>query len=285
MSKIVFFSWQSDTPTKTGRYFIKKSLELACKEIACDTRVDEADRDLSVESDTGGIPGQPPIVDSIFRKIDSASVYVADFTFVGQRKDGRFIPNPNVLIEYGWALNELGFQRIIFIMNEFYGEPSDVNLPFNLKHVRWPRKFNLSDDATLKEIEIEKAKLVKYFEMAIRASLATIPAPRQDTLLTFSEKKSIHGPARFRGPGVEIGFEDGFRLNSSHNKVLLADAPSIWLRVFPVNVQNMKWNIPDLKSFVRNNVSIFTPLSFHGGSFVLAEDGFGMYNTQYISLN
>lgn len=280
MSKTVFFSWQSDTPIKTGRRFIKECIELACKEIASDAEVDEAARDLSVDSDTDGIPGQPPIVETIFKKIDSASIYVADLTFVGQRKDGRLIPNPNVLIEYGWALKSLSYERIICVMNEAYGEPSDANLPFNLKHVRWPERYNLPVKSTPKEIEIERAKLIKYFEMAIKASMATIPTQKHFAPLTFKEQKSLNGPARFRGPEVEIGFEDGFRLNSSHNKVLLANAPSIWLRVFPVNGQNRKWNITELKNFVRENVSIFIPLGFYGGSYVLAEDGFGIYNSQ-----
>ena len=58
----------------------------------------------------------PPIVETIFKKIDRAAVFVADLTFAGRRPDGAPIPNPNVLIEYGWALKALGHARIISIM-------------------------------------------------------------------------------------------------------------------------------------------------------------------------
>jgi hypothetical protein len=51
--------------------------------------VEEAVRDLSVDRDTKDVPGSPPIVDTIFREIDNAAVFVPDLTFVGDRLDGR----------------------------------------------------------------------------------------------------------------------------------------------------------------------------------------------------
>ena len=115
----VFFSWQSDTPTRTGRNFVRDVLDQACADIAGDTTIDEALRsDLAVDSDTQGEAGQPPIAETIFRKIDGASVFVADMTFTNTRPDGRPSPNPNVLIEYGWALKSLGHARVISVMND-----------------------------------------------------------------------------------------------------------------------------------------------------------------------
>jgi hypothetical protein len=64
-----------------------------------DTTVEEAIRQLTVDRDTKGVPGSPPIVDTIFRKIDGTAIFVPDLTFVGKRADGRPTPNPNVLIE------------------------------------------------------------------------------------------------------------------------------------------------------------------------------------------
>src|SRR5258708_6997668 len=104
MSNTIFFSWQADTPNNCGRTFLKNVLEEVCAAITADTELDEALRDVEVDTDTKGVAGQPPIAETIFRKIDSAGVFIADMTFTGTRLDGRPTPNPNVLIEYGWAL-------------------------------------------------------------------------------------------------------------------------------------------------------------------------------------
>ena len=85
----VFFSWQADRPTKEGRNLVERELERAIGRIGGDTTVEEAIRDLEIDRDTKGIPGSPPIVETIFRKIDAASVFVPDLTFIGTRPDGR----------------------------------------------------------------------------------------------------------------------------------------------------------------------------------------------------
>src|SRR5579862_1954156 len=105
MSTTVFFSWQMDTDTETGRNLIERVLERAVGSIGSDATVQDAVRELEVDRDTLDEPGFPPIVDTIFRKIDEAAMVIVDLTFVGKRLDGRPTPNPNVLIECGWALN------------------------------------------------------------------------------------------------------------------------------------------------------------------------------------
>ncbi len=148
MAATVFFSWQADTPNNLGRNFVRKALEDACARIASDTSIDEAHRDLEVDSDTQGIAGQPPIVETILKKIEASRVFVADMTFVARRPDGGSSPNPNVLIEYGYALRSLTHERIICVMNTAYGKPSAEALPFDLRHLRWPRCYELDETAT-----------------------------------------------------------------------------------------------------------------------------------------
>src|SRR5271163_616172 len=158
MAQTVFFSWQSDTPNRVGRSFLKEVLEEVCKGIASDPTVDEALRDLEVDSDTLGVAGQPPIVETIFEKIDASAVFVADMTLVGVRNDRSGIPNPNVLIEYGWALKALTHKRVIWVMNTAFGEPAGENLPFDLRHARRPMGYCLPNDATPELRKKEKQK-------------------------------------------------------------------------------------------------------------------------------
>jgi hypothetical protein len=102
MTSTVFFSWQADTVPIIGRNVIERALERAIARIGRDTEIEEAVRELAIDKDTQDVPGSPPIVETIFKKIDQAAVFVPDLTFVGKRLDGRPTPNPNVLIEYGW---------------------------------------------------------------------------------------------------------------------------------------------------------------------------------------
>ena len=62
MKNTVFFSWQSDRPTKEGRNLIEKALKVAVSRIANDASVVEAVREgLEVDKDTKGVPRHPPL--------------------------------------------------------------------------------------------------------------------------------------------------------------------------------------------------------------------------------
>jgi hypothetical protein len=103
MPHTVFFSWQSDTSERIGSAFVEQALGLAVAALAEVAKIERAIRDegLMVDRDTEGVPGVPPIVDTVFDKIDHATIFVPDLTFIGRRIDGWPTPNPNVLMEYG----------------------------------------------------------------------------------------------------------------------------------------------------------------------------------------
>jgi hypothetical protein len=52
-----------------------------------------------------------------------------------------------VLIEYGYALKSKGNKKIISVMNTAFGKPSSESMPFNLKHLRFPVTYELSNDS------------------------------------------------------------------------------------------------------------------------------------------
>ena len=277
MKKTIFHSWQADTPTNVGRNFLNEILEEVCNSIASDTGLDEAIRDIDLDSDTKGVAGQPPIVETIFKKIDNSAVFVADMTFVGKRIDGRFTPNPNVLIEYGWALKELGYLRTISVMNIAYGKPTRENLPFDLSHLRWPICYNLPEKATPEVKAKEKKKLISIFNNAIRASLATIP----NNLISepkFPRVKAKDGNARFRSKGEALGFYDSFQ-DDANKEIFLSDGPAIWLRVMPLTPQEKPLIVHELKEYMIKNLTNLLPIinSSGGYSWLRAEDGVGVY--------
>lgn len=88
----VFYSWQSDRDTTTNRNLVERALGDAIKALTTEASIEEAERSadsLQLDKDTKGVPGSPPITQTIFAKIDRATAFVADLTFVGQRTDGR----------------------------------------------------------------------------------------------------------------------------------------------------------------------------------------------------
>ncbi|GHO71835.1 hypothetical protein KSC_107270 [Ktedonobacter sp. SOSP1-52] len=105
--RIVFYSWQSDLPNSTNRGFIKEALEKAVKAMKNDdTIAADAPR---LEHDTLDVPGSPDISQTIFDKIDQADAFVCDISIINtasynERQD-RPTPNPNVLIELGYAMH------------------------------------------------------------------------------------------------------------------------------------------------------------------------------------
>jgi len=130
MTEHIFYSWQSDSPSNTNRNFISEALEKAIKEVKDD---DSVSVDPVIDRDTLGVSGSPDISESIFSKIDRASVFVCDVSIVDKNAT-RKSPNPNVLIELGYAIKVLGWNRIIMIMNTEYGDPT--GLPFDLRSKR-----------------------------------------------------------------------------------------------------------------------------------------------------
>jgi len=281
MSKTIFFSWQLDTPGRCGRSFLKEVLEEVCVELAEEAIVNEALRDVEFDSDTRGVAGQPPVAETILKKIDAASVFIGDVTFTGKRVDGRPTPNPNVLIEYGWAIKSLTYERVICVMNSAYGEPTSVTLPFDLAHLRRPIQYNLPPDASPETKRDEKKRISRILKEAIALSLDTIQRQAASPPPSFPAADAMDGPARFRKSGQHLGIKDGmFGMEASH-KVFLQSGPSVWLRVMPTTNPNRVFDIPQLQSLLcRDNKFFLPPLASPSNySYVRSADGFGIIRT------
>ncbi len=127
----VFYAWQSDSPNNLCRRLIRKALEDTAKRLQLDPEIRDADRDseIEIDQDIRGVPGSPSIADTILEKIAASNAFVADLTLTAQGA-----PNPNVTLEYGYALAKLGPDKLVGVVNEAFGRPED--LPFDLRHRR-----------------------------------------------------------------------------------------------------------------------------------------------------
>ena len=194
----VFYAWQSDSLSRDNRNFIESAIELALKTIQKTGSIQASPR---LDKDTKNVPGIPDIANTILEKIRTADVFVADVSFVGaiglqeqpklmfkpttaevihskgahEEDDNEPLPNPNVMIELGYALSELGWERIIIVLNTATGTPND--LPFDLKNRRWPFLYEVKPDTDETARAEAKKGLSKQLQDAIEA-IAKLP-PRQ----------------------------------------------------------------------------------------------------------
>jgi len=163
----VFFSWQSDSPSETNSGAIRAALKSAAKGVrkkipALNIVLDEATRDTS---------GSPNIADKIFEKIDAAHVYIADITTVTPEGIKRPSANPNVLIELGYAVAQVGWDRIILLFNDAIGKfPAD--LPFDIVQNR-VSKYSIVPNPEDKSSSV--TALEKLLEVAIQAVIEKNP--------------------------------------------------------------------------------------------------------------
>lgn len=150
----IFYSWQRDLPNKTNRGLIEKALDQAVKRLRGDPEIQAAAReDLRVDRDTRGVPGSPDIAATILRKIDEADACVFDVSIAIRAPDPGLLsafvnwlrrrppprrqrpsPNPNVLVELGYALKSKGEDKVIMVFNTAFGNVEE--LPFDLRMKR-----------------------------------------------------------------------------------------------------------------------------------------------------
>jgi len=155
MSDKIFYSWQSDLPNRTNRGLIQSALEKASKDIRSD---DSIAVDPVVDRDTLGEPGSPDIAATILRKIDEATAFVCDVSIVCRPVNGRPCPNPNVLVELGYALKSIGSDRVVLVFNTAYGEVSE--LPFDLRFKR-VMTYQMPQDGEPNQIRKELRRKLK----------------------------------------------------------------------------------------------------------------------------
>jgi hypothetical protein len=160
----VFYSWQSDLPNQLNRGFIQNALERAAKSISQD---DSIKIEPVVDRDTDGVPGSPDIANTIFEKIDISQVFACDVSIINVKGEDKPTPNPNVLVELGYAYKAHKSERILMVMNTAFGKPE--LLPFDLSKKR-VITYHLPPEVEVKS-SVRK-ELVKKFEKALRTIIS-----------------------------------------------------------------------------------------------------------------
>lgn len=184
----IFYSWQIDVLPKDNRDFIEKCLKRAIKTINKEGSIID---ELILDRDTKGVPGSPVIAEIILGKIDESALFLADVTIIGRANSGKPVPNPNVLIELGYALKALSHDALILVLNEAYGGIQD--LPFDLRHRRI-MTYNLPPSVASEREEYPNGRkkaeqeLQKDLEKALRGGLNKRPVKLVEPVLSPLEQ-------------------------------------------------------------------------------------------------
>lgn len=153
----IFYSRQSDLSNTKNRNLIESCLKKAIKLLK--NEIDEVS-EFSIESDSRNDIGTPDLTESIFNKIERCDILVADISIINAKSNSRPTPNPNVLLEVGFAAKAISWSNILCIYNSEYGKVE--LLPFDIR-TRKPIVYN-----TLEGISEAKNTLIKAFETQIK---------------------------------------------------------------------------------------------------------------------
>ena len=160
MKNTIFYSCQSDLPNNTNRGFIESCVKTALIQL---NMSDEFDLAVTLDRDTKDELGTPDIANTIFSKIENSKVFIADVSIINSKSNERKTPNPNVLIELGYAAKVLGWEKIIGVFNIDYGSFDD--LPFDIKFRR-PLVYSLNGK--------DKLEVKKYLAKAIQINITEL---------------------------------------------------------------------------------------------------------------
>ena len=150
----IFYSWQSDLPNNKNRGFIQDCIEKAVKLIT----QEKVHLEIAVDRDTKGVSGTPDIASSIFNKIDNATIFIADISIINGKSTDRKTPNPNVLIELGYAAKTIEWSNIISVFNTEFGKIED--LPFDLRFRR-PLTYEIDDPKNKATVRTKLVDIIK----------------------------------------------------------------------------------------------------------------------------
>ena len=160
----IFFSWQMTTDSKYNKYFILDCIKKSVKKLKNKPELNGVEFIIQegITGESGSVQVASKIADD---RIPNCDIFIADLSvvnhingfnrFVRKYTGDKYKPfqNNNVLYEYGIAYEAIGEQKIIGILNNSYGSPNENpdNIPFDLKHLRFPLEYKYSSKFQDKE--------------------------------------------------------------------------------------------------------------------------------------
>jgi hypothetical protein len=177
VTKIIFYAWPSAFQNHRHRQFIRSALQEALQPLADDAIVIEVERaeEEGSASWTGDVPGTQAHSQgrSSLSEIESAHIFVPDFSAIALSEKGEALIDPRILIEYGYALGKLGSARILPILNTALGKSDTQTQRLDRAHRQRLVTYHLQENAGDEEQAIAQHQLVEALTAALQPILAT----------------------------------------------------------------------------------------------------------------
>lgn len=158
---VIFYSWQSDLPRTRNFDFILDCIQEAVSAVS----VDGIQLIPCLDRDTQNEPGAPDIAETILRKIENSDMVLCDVSIIAGAGTPKACPNPNVMLELGYAARHVGWERVTNVFNLAYGKIEE--LPFDLRKRR-VLKYSLQPEETK---TTAKKALVEALRLQIEACM------------------------------------------------------------------------------------------------------------------
>ena len=150
----LFYSWQGDLSAGTTRSFIAECLRQLARELADDTRI-------SVET----CPDRKPVTAAgestsakILETIASSDLFVCDLSFRASPDSGPESPDAEVLFELGYAVRALGWNCVIGLINEAFGEADSLPIHVDRRHLVRYCLYDNQDPSAQQDLVCAKLK-------------------------------------------------------------------------------------------------------------------------------
>ncbi len=158
MSQSILYAWQEGRDPRLSRAFLRRAIDWAVKASGEELSVEEVARN----GDDG--------LDSFEAGLEDAALVIADVTPIGTVGEGVACPDPNVLLELGFARRALGAERVIAVANSGFGEVD--SLPSGLMGDPQPLDYGLKAGMAKEEVVAAFQGLGQALVEAIKAGLA-----------------------------------------------------------------------------------------------------------------
>jgi len=152
----IFYSWQSDVGKFANKSYIESKIDKAINDI----KSKFPDINLVLQESTSNDPGSPEIIEKIIAKITNCDIFICDVTPImvinNEYEKTKCIPNPNVMYELGFAVGSIGWDRIILVWNNQFGDSQFA--PFDIRnHKRLEYDKDPAVKKTTRSLDFEKA--------------------------------------------------------------------------------------------------------------------------------
>ena len=154
-----------------------------------------------------------------------------------KRSERKYLQNPNVMSELGYAERALSQGRIILVANGAH-YPGPVALPFDWRHRSGAKVYTLKDGATKEEIKAEQKRFAEVLKSCIIPILGEQAPVKAQRPPIFWQPSSGSDPAVWPAADGKLEFRNN-AMGESRRNVKLRPGTRIFARIAP-----REWSMP-----------------------------------------